>query len=93
MERARADRVIDGRDMEPPEPFVHTMAALEAIEPGQTVLLVLRREPFPLYQALERDGFSWRSERTPDGDVEVTMWHKSALPPAVDVEANSTVKR
>lgn len=73
-----ADRIVDGRGLEPPEPFVLTMQALDTIEPGQTVLLKLGREPFPLYRALELNGFAWRTTHTPDGTVEVLMWHKTA---------------
>ena len=78
MTATTADQVIDGRGLEPPEPFVKTMEALDAIEPGQTVLLVLGREPFPLYRALELNGFVWRTTHADDGTVEVLMWHKSA---------------
>ena len=74
MERAAAERVIDGRQMEPPEPFVQTMAALDELEAGQTLLLRLRREPFPLYQALERMGFAWKAEVAAGGDVDVRIW-------------------
>ena len=37
MNQARAERVIDGRSMEPPEPFVQTMEALDTIQPGEKV--------------------------------------------------------
>lgn len=70
-----AERVIDGRAMEPPEPFVQTMEALDAIEPGQKVLLLLGREPFPLYRALELNGISWQTGRAADGSFEILMWH------------------
>ena len=36
---AKPDKVVDARLMEPPEPFIQTMEALDALEPGQTVLL------------------------------------------------------
>ena len=72
----RADKVIDGRNMEPPEPFVETMEALDTITPGQKVLLRLLREPFPLYRALELNGIAWQTERTPDGEFEILMWHR-----------------
>ena len=78
MTATTADRVIDGRGLEPPEPCVKTMEALDASEPGQTVLLVLGREPFPLYRALELNGFVWRTTHADDGTVEVLMWHMSA---------------
>ena len=76
MNDARADRVIDGRDMEPPEPFVQTMDALDLIEPGQKVLLILGREPFPLYRALQLNKIAWQTEHTAEGTVEVLMWHE-----------------
>jgi len=72
----RADKVIDGRNMEPPEPFVETMEALDTITPGQKVLLRLVREPFPLYRALELNGSEWKTERTPDGEFVILMWHR-----------------
>lgn len=76
MTQSKADKVIDGRNMEPPEPFVQTMEALDSIERGQKLLLLVGREPIPLYRALELNGFSWQTERVQDGSVEVLMWHK-----------------
>ena len=76
MTRSKADIVIDGRSMEPPEPLVQTMEALDAISPGQRVLLSLGREPIPLYRTLELNGYSWQTERTSEGTVEVLMWHR-----------------
>ena len=73
----RADRIIDGRQLEPPEPFIQTMEALDAIQPGQCVLLILMREPFPLYRALELTGYAWRTGRSEEGGFEVLMWHKT----------------
>lgn len=78
MTQTRADKVIDGRQMEPPEPFVQTMAALDEIQPGQKVLLILAREPFPLYRALQLNKVAWQTERREDGTVEVLMWHDVA---------------
>ena len=78
MSETKADRVVDGRDLEPPEPFVRTMEALDAIEHGQKVLLLLGREPYPLYRALELNGFEWQTTHAADGTVEVLMWHRPA---------------
>jgi uncharacterized protein (DUF2249 family) len=75
-----ADRVIDARAMEPPEPFVRTMEALDSLAPGQKLLLLLGREPFPLYRALELNGFAWQTARAADGGFEVLMWRKQAEP-------------
>ena len=70
-------RVVDGRNLEPPEPFVQTMDALDAITPGQKVMLILGREPHPLYRALELNGYAWQTERKDDGSVEILIWHKA----------------
>lgn len=78
MNRASAERVIDGRNMEPPEPLVQTMEALETLKPGHKILLIVGREPFPLYRALELNGFSWQTERLSDGSVEVLIWHRKS---------------
>ena len=83
MTQTQADVVIDGRQMEPPEPFVQTMDALDAVQPGQRVLLLLGREPFPLYRALELNGVSWTSTRNGDGDFEILMWRDGGAPMVV----------
>ena len=77
MTQTQADLVIDGRQMEPPEPFVQTMDALDSIAPGQKVLLRLVREPFPLYRALELNGYSWQTAHAASGDVEVSIRRKA----------------
>ena len=68
--------VVDARGMQPPEPFERTMDALEDVETGKKVLLVLRREPFPLYRALELNGYQWRTRGLDDGTFEILMWPK-----------------
>ena len=77
MMQTQADVVIDGRQMEPPEPFVQTMDALDGVQPGQRVLLLLGREPFPLYRALELNGFVWQTKHTESGEVEVLIQHRT----------------
>ena len=78
MTQTKASKVIDARGMEPPEPLVQTMDALETMAPGERLLLVLAREPFPLYGVLEQNGIAWQTERKPDGTVEVLMWHRQS---------------
>ena len=72
----QADRIVDGRELEPPEPFVQTIEALDSITVGQKVMLLIGREPLPLYRALELNGYSWQTERAADGTFEILMWHK-----------------
>lgn len=77
MSDTKADKVIDGRDLEPPEPFLLTMEALDEITPGQTVLLRLGREPLPLYRALQLNGYAWETSRLDDGTIEILIRHRS----------------
>ena len=72
-----AGRVIDGRMLEPPEPFVQTMEALDLLEAGQKLLLIVNREPVPLYRALQLNKVAWQTERQPDGSFEILMWHQA----------------
>ena len=60
-------RVIDGRDLVPPEPLELTMAALDTLEPGQELLLLLHCEPHPLYSILKRNGYRYTTEMREDG--------------------------
>lgn len=59
--------VIDGRDMQPPEPLEVTLAALDTLETGQDLLLLLHCEPHPLYAILKRNGFRYTTELREDG--------------------------
>jgi TusA-related sulfurtransferase len=76
MTRRRADVVIDARGLEPPEPMLRTMEALDHLEPNHRLLVLLPREPFPLYRALELNGFSWQTEHQADGTVTVLIEHR-----------------
>ncbi len=69
-----ADKVIDARGLEPPEPFVLTMEALDTLGAGEKLLLILTREPHPLFRALQINGFVHAVERKPDGNVEILIW-------------------
>lgn len=74
MRQTPADQLIDGRGLEPPEPFVLTMEALDTLAPQQKLRLLLTREPHPLYQALQSRGFAHQSVRQPDGTVDILIW-------------------
>ena len=76
MTRIDADIVIDARGLEPPEPMLRSMEALDQLGTTQKRLVLLPREPYPLYRALEVNGFSWQTERLPDGTVKVLIEHK-----------------
>lgn len=64
-------RVVDARGLMPPEPMELTMAALDELGPDEEILLLLYREPFPLYGILQRNGYTHRAESTPDGTYHI----------------------
>ena len=64
-------RLIDGRDMQPPEPLELAVAYLSTLAPGEELVLLLNCEPLPLYAILDRSGYRYRVERRADGSNEV----------------------
>ena len=70
--------VIDARGWEPPKPFEQVMEALCDMPPGETVRLILEREPHPLYRVLERNGYAHRTMSHDDGRFEIDIFEKPA---------------
>jgi hypothetical protein len=66
-------RVIDGRNLEPPEPLELALAELATLAPGEELVMLLRCEPLPLYSMLERSGFGYRAKLRPDGTNEIRI--------------------
>jgi uncharacterized protein (DUF2249 family) len=64
-------RVIDGRDMQPPEPLELTLAALDTLPPDGELVLLLHCQPHPLYQILRRNGYVWTETMQADGTNEI----------------------
>lgn len=60
-------RLIDGREMAPPEPFEATMTALDTLQPGEELTLLLYCQPQPLYETLRRNGYVWNETWEADG--------------------------
>jgi len=76
MTKENADIVLDVCGLEPPEPLVRTMEVLDQLGPAEKLLVLLPREPYPLYRALELNGFCWQTVCRPDGTVEVLIQHR-----------------
>jgi len=62
-----APRVLDLRGMQPPEPMEWTLEALDLVDGGGTLELILDREPHPLYRILARNGYTAAARWEPDG--------------------------
>lgn len=69
-----AEIILDVRGLEPPEPMVKVLDALETMPPGDSLRMVHNREPFPLYGILQQDGYQYRTETCADGHFEIVIW-------------------
>ena len=74
MSHPKAPHVVDARYLEPPEPFVQTMEMLDTLKPGEKMLLLLFREPYPLYKVLRQNGHAYETDLLADGTFEILIW-------------------
>jgi hypothetical protein len=71
--RAPQDEVyLDLRGLDPPEPLVRILAALEA-EPARPLRVRMSREPWPLYAMLAAGGWQRRTRAHEDGGYEILI--------------------
>ncbi len=71
--------VLDVRGMEPPEPMEQTLAALEALPVGDTLVHVNVRVPQLLLPRLKERGFAY-TVREEDGTVRLFIRHATEIP-------------
>ena len=55
-------RYLDCLDMDPPEPMVQILSALQAMEEGEVLFALLGREPLFLFPELQARGHAWVGE-------------------------------
>ena len=58
---------LDNRGLTPPEPRVRILGAVEAMQPGEVMEVLLDREPTLLFPHLAERGHVWRGAFDPDG--------------------------
>ena len=73
-----ADVILDVRGLEPPEPMVRTLEALEILPATRTLLHVNVRVPQLLLPILLERGFRFEIDETRVGEVRVRIWHAEA---------------
>ena len=66
---------LDTRDLPPPEPLVQTLEALDDLPRGQSLRLLIAREPHPLYKSLQTSGHAWQTELLEDFSFQILIWH------------------
>lgn len=65
--------VIDGRDLQPPEPLERALDALDALAPDAELCLLLYCSPQPLFNILRQNGYSWQETVQGDGTHEIRI--------------------
>lgn len=73
MSEPGRELIVDARLLPPPEPMERTLAALDELTPGGEVVLLLYREPFPLYNILRNNGYTHRTQLRDDGTFEIRI--------------------
>jgi hypothetical protein len=65
--------IIDGREMQPPEPLEKALAALDSLPAGGELLLLLYCHPTPLFKILHNNGYAWQESISADGTHEILI--------------------
>jgi tRNA 2-thiouridine synthesizing protein A len=69
--------VLDNRGLEPPQPMMRTLAALEDLAEGQTLVIINDRRPMFLFEQLDELGYLYLTEQQKDGSYKVTISRKA----------------
>lgn len=69
--------LLDNRGLEPPQPMMRTLAALEDLESGQTLVIINDRRPMFLFEQLDELGYLYLTEQQEDGSYKVTISRKA----------------
>ena len=64
---------LDVRGLPPPEPFETIMRTLHQLPAGETLQVLIHREPFPLYEALRSSGYAWQTAELADGSFKIMI--------------------
>ena len=79
MQPSQAPVIVDARGLMPPEPLNLTLEALDVLPPDGEVILLLYREPTPLYDVLRRNGYAHRTEIRDGGEFADHIRHAARV--------------
>ncbi|MBC8258810.1 MAG: DUF2249 domain-containing protein [SAR324 cluster bacterium] len=65
---------VDCRDLEPPEPLVLVLEAIEKLEPYEVVKMLHRHSPKMLFPKLEERKMQTHLKEFEDGSIELWIW-------------------
>ena len=73
MSKPTNEILVDARWLEPPEPMEKVLQTLALLRPGQSIRLLLHREPFPLYPLLAERGYCHATQMEADGSYVILI--------------------
>jgi TusA-related sulfurtransferase len=73
LKASTANLVVDGREMQPPEPLEKTLEALDKLQPNEELLLLVYCHPVPLFNILRNNGYVWQEDVREDGTHEIRI--------------------
>ena len=73
-----ADREVDVRWLQPPEPFERIVAALTSLQRGERLRVLIHREPVPLLDMLRENRYGYEVEPQDDGTFAIIIWEHQA---------------
>jgi uncharacterized protein (DUF2249 family) len=74
--------VLDNRGLEPPQPMMRILEALESLRDDATLLAINEREPLFLYPELSERGYQYQTTPHPDGSFHITIGRGQGPAPA-----------
>ncbi|WP_432378981.1 DUF2249 domain-containing protein [Duganella sp. P38] len=74
LDRGESVRLLDVGGLEPPEPMVRIMEALDTLGADERLRVLIDREPVPLYRILLRNGYQYRTTVRDNHRYEVLIW-------------------
>jgi tRNA 2-thiouridine synthesizing protein A len=66
--------ILDNRGLEPPQPMMRTLAALEKLPDGETLTIINDRRPMFLYEQLEELRYKQQTEQQEDGSFKIQIF-------------------
>ncbi len=73
LKASTANLIVDGREMQPPEPLEKTLEALDKLQPNEELLLLVYCHPVPLFNILRNNGYAWQEDVREDGTHEIRI--------------------
>ncbi|GGJ95436.1 hypothetical protein GCM10007063_17420 [Lentibacillus kapialis] len=64
---------IDNRGLEPPQPMMRTLKALDRLKSGDSLSIINDRRPLFLYEELDDRGYIHETEAQEDGSFKITI--------------------